>query len=254
MSRNGLQVFALIACGVLTSAAHPRTALGEPGRLSVVLPTSASRFPPGDGADIANAQCLICHSTGMVLRQPTQTAAQWTATINKMRTVYGAPMPEAQIASLSTYLANLSPEAVLEEEQPALARDQPAAGGAAIFQLRCAPCHQAAGTGVPGAFPPLAGSHWVLGSKSTLVEIALKGIQGSLTVGDATYAGVMPSFAKELNDQEIAAVLSYIRGQWGNAADPIGAPLVKSLRAATPSPSSPWNGDEDLNKLPSRRP
>lgn len=248
MNMKTLQATAIIAAGALVGAASGGNAPNYPGRVSVVLPVSASQFPAGAGAEIANAQCLICHSTGMVLRQPTQTAAQWSATINKMRNVYGAPMPEEQIPALSTYLANLSPDAILEGEMPAKAQPH-SADGAAIFEARCAPCHQAAGTGVPGAFPPLAGSPWVIGAKNALVQIALKGIQGPFTVKGGTYAGVMPSFARELDDQEIAAVLSYVRGQWGNAADPIGASLVKSIRATTPSLEIPWNGDADLKGM-----
>jgi mono/diheme cytochrome c family protein len=76
-------------------------------RLSVQLPTSVTMFPAGDGADIANSQCLICHSAGMVLRQPALSESEWRATINKMRTAYGAPLPADQVDALATYLSNL---------------------------------------------------------------------------------------------------------------------------------------------------
>ena len=73
------------------------------------LPTSATVFPAGEGADIANSQCLICHSVSMVLTQPALTPSQWQAIINKMRTVYGAPLPAEQVDGLSAYLAQLIP-------------------------------------------------------------------------------------------------------------------------------------------------
>ncbi|MEA3139344.1 MAG: hypothetical protein QOK23_1513 [Gammaproteobacteria bacterium] len=76
-------------------------------RLSVQLPTSVTMFPAGDGADIANSQCLICHSAGMVLRQPALSESEWRATINKMRSAYGAPLPADQVDALATYLSNL---------------------------------------------------------------------------------------------------------------------------------------------------
>lgn len=67
-------------------------------------------FPAGTGADIANSQCLMCHSAGMVLRQPTQTEEQWKATINKMRSAYGAPLPAEQVDALAAYLSRLVPD------------------------------------------------------------------------------------------------------------------------------------------------
>jgi mono/diheme cytochrome c family protein len=73
-------------------------------KVSVELPTSEARFPAGNGADIANGQCLICHSAGMVLRQPPLTQDQWTGEIEKMRSAYGAPLPADQVEALARYL------------------------------------------------------------------------------------------------------------------------------------------------------
>jgi mono/diheme cytochrome c family protein len=91
--------------------AQNRTGVEQPdtrwARLSVQLPTSVTTFPAGNGADIANSQCLICHSAGMVLRQPALSESQWRATIDKMRTAYGAPLPADQVDALATYLSKL---------------------------------------------------------------------------------------------------------------------------------------------------
>jgi mono/diheme cytochrome c family protein len=73
-------------------------------RLSVELPTSEARFPAGSGADVADAQCLLCHSAGMVLRQPPLTQDQWQGEIEKMRSSYGAPVPADQVEGLARYL------------------------------------------------------------------------------------------------------------------------------------------------------
>jgi mono/diheme cytochrome c family protein len=73
-------------------------------KVSVELPTSEALFPPGNGADIANGQCLICHSAGMVLRQPPLTQDEWTSEIDKMRNAFGAPLPADQVAPLAKYL------------------------------------------------------------------------------------------------------------------------------------------------------
>jgi len=78
-------------------------------KVSVQLPTSPTSFPAGQGADIANSQCVICHSPDMVLYQPARTQEQWKETINKMRSVYGAPLPAEQVDALATYLSQLKP-------------------------------------------------------------------------------------------------------------------------------------------------
>jgi len=73
----------------------------------VELPASDETFPPGVGADIAASQCLICHSAGMVLRQPPLTKDEWRAEIMKMRSAYGAPLPDDQVDGLSEYLKSI---------------------------------------------------------------------------------------------------------------------------------------------------
>jgi mono/diheme cytochrome c family protein len=77
-------------------------------KVSVELPTSHTFFPPGNGAEIANGQCLICHSAGMVLRQPPLTQDEWVGEINKMRNAYGAPLPADQVEALARYLHGIN--------------------------------------------------------------------------------------------------------------------------------------------------
>lgn len=122
--------------------------------------------------------------------------------------------------------------------------------GAAIFAARCSPCHQATGTGLPGVFPPLAGSNWVNGRDTTLMQILLHGIQGTLTVNGTSYNGAMPAFGTQLSDAEIAAVLTHVRSHWGNKGAPVSASEVATQRAATSARGAPWSGDADLTKLP----
>jgi mono/diheme cytochrome c family protein len=116
--------------------------------------------------------------------------------------------------------------------------------GGAIFAARCVACHQSTGLGIPGVFPPLAGSEWVLGTDKVLVLIPLHGITGKLQVKGASYMGAMPVFST-LSDAELAAVLTYVRSQWGNSAPPVSAATVAAGREATKSRVDPWsNGDE----------
>jgi mono/diheme cytochrome c family protein len=77
-------------------------------KVSVELPASQISFPPGNGSVIANAYCLICHSAGMVLRQPPLTQDEWTGEINKMRDAFGAPIPADQVQALAQYLRSIN--------------------------------------------------------------------------------------------------------------------------------------------------
>ncbi|MDR5171397.1 cytochrome c [Methylobacillus flagellatus] len=117
--------------------------------------------------------------------------------------------------------------------------------GASIFGSRCATCHQANGQGVPGAFPPLVGAKYVLESPEVLVNIILHGLQGEIEVAGQTYNGIMPPWASQLGDEEVAAVASYIRSELGdNKADKVDAALVKKVREQTKDRQTPWTADE----------
>jgi hypothetical protein len=69
------------------------------------LPAGAVAFPAGQGSDIADANWLMCHSAGIVLRQPPLTVAEWSTEIRKMRDSFGAPIPCDQIDRPAHYLA-----------------------------------------------------------------------------------------------------------------------------------------------------
>ncbi len=121
----------------------------------------------------------------------------------------------------------------------------------------CNTCHQANGLGVPGVYPPLAGSEWVLGSEERVIRIVLYGLQGKLTVKGVEFPGTvpMPIFGKGVtnsgfnwSDDKIAAVLTYIRSEWGNSAAPITVEKVAEIHAKE-GDHKPWSPDE-LQKLP----
>jgi len=121
--------------------------------------------------------------------------------------------------------------------------------GAQVYGANCVACHQANGAGLAGVFPPLAGSEWVLAADKVPVNIVLHGITGKLTVKATPYSGQMPAFKDKLSDAEIAAVLSHVRANFGNAAGKIGADIVKAEREAGKERKDPWNGDDELGKL-----
>ena len=115
--------------------------------------------------------------------------------------------------------------------------------GKRIFTQNCVVCHQTTGLGMPGQFPPLAGSEWVVGGDwagdNHIVSVLLHGMQGAVQVKGATYNNAMPPW-KQLKDEQIAAVLTYIRSEWGNAAAPISTEYVKSIRDKTIARTESW--------------
>jgi mono/diheme cytochrome c family protein len=144
----------------------------------------------------------------------------------------------------SAYGDSRTPSALMASAGPGAASSGAAVDGGQIFAAKCVACHQATGLGLPGVFPPLAGSEWVLGTDKVLVQIPLHGITGSVQVKGATYSGAMPVF-NTLSDAEIAAVLTYVRSQWGNAAPTVSPATVAAGRKASQSRSTPFaSGDE----------
>jgi mono/diheme cytochrome c family protein len=107
----------------------------------------------------------------------------------------------------------------------------PAERGKKIFAANCQTCHQANGLGVPGQYPPLAGSEFTTGGSRRPAMIVLKGLQGPVTVkGQKFGTAVMQPWDKTLTDQKIADVLTYERSAWGNNASPVTAEQISSLR------------------------
>jgi mono/diheme cytochrome c family protein len=93
--------------------------------------------------------------------------------------------------------------------------------GSAIFNSKCATCHQPNGTGLPGAFPPLAKNPVVTGDPKKVIKIVLNGLTGTVSVAGKTYNGSMPAWKGQLSNAEIAAVLTYVRSSWGNKASAV---------------------------------
>lgn len=131
-----------------------------------------------------------------------------------------------------------------------LTPDQILAAGKKLYTSTCASCHQANGQGVPGAFPPLAGSEWVTGNEERLIRVLLHGLTGPIQVKGGSYNGAMPAFGKvpgggyNWTDERIAQVLSYIRQDWGNNAEFISKDKVTEVLKAEASRSKPWTQDE----------
>lgn len=118
--------------------------------------------------------------------------------------------------------------------------------GGSLYKKNCQACHQATGTGVASAFPPLAGSEWVEGDPLILTAIIAHGVSGEITVQGKVYKGVMPPFGKKLNPEEIAAVATYLRQSWGNNAEAVDPDQVKMMLKHTNDRTRPWKGEAEL--------
>lgn len=125
----------------------------------------------------------------------------------------------------------------------AAAPPDPKVIGKRLYSQNCIVCHQATGLGVAGQFPPLAGSEWVNSetphADNQLVLLMLNGHQGPMTVKGQNYNNAMPQW-KQLSDDQIAAILTYIRSDWGNNASAIDPAFVAQIRKGDGSQSDPW--------------
>ncbi|AWT59597.1 MAG: Cytochrome c-552 [Candidatus Moanabacter tarae] len=117
--------------------------------------------------------------------------------------------------------------------------------------VNCVACHQTTGLGIPGVFPPLAGSKWVLGSSEKVPVIILHGIFGPIEVKGQVFNSAMPPLAEVLSNKEIAAVTTFIRtnSEWGNEAKEVTEEMVSILRDQY-GVRGMWTAEELSKKYP----
>ena len=101
--------------------------------------------------------------------------------------------------------------------------------GNALFQLNCSACHQSTGLGMPGTFPPLAKSDFLMNRPDMGIGILLNGFNSEpITVNGNHFQGVMPKLS--LTDDQIASILTYVRNSWGNKSPAVKEKDVKKER------------------------
>lgn len=122
------------------------------------------------------------------------------------------------------------------------------AAGKKVYSSICMSCHQTNGQGLPGAFPPLAKSPWVLGTPERIVKLILHGLNGELEILGQKYNGVMPSYKNQFNNQQIANVVTYIRNTWGNKASEIDADFVIKIREEYKDKTDAWKVEDLENE------
>jgi len=120
-----------------------------------------------------------------------------------------------------------------------LALYQPKSGAASMlahgktaYETVCGVCHGSDGLGKPGQAPPLAGSEWVVKDVASLARVPLAGLNGPIQVAGQTWNLSMAPMGAGMSDADLAAVLTYIRGAWGNKSSAVSADELKAARAA----------------------
>jgi mono/diheme cytochrome c family protein len=147
-----------------------------------------------------------------------------------------------QFKSLALAVLLAAPFGVQAEDfdvKASISRGQP------LYMQTCIACHQPTGMGLPGAFPPLAGSDYVTGSPRRMVATMLKGLQGPLTIKGVTYNNIMLpldlQFPVLKDDAKVADVANYVRNSFGNTGAEVVTPaLVTEVRAKWASRTTPF--------------
>ncbi len=150
--------------------------------------------------------------------------------------VEGREQPEIYSGKLSDqiYLAEGSAVQSIAASQSTapvieLTKTEKITAGERAYNRNCMACHQTNGQGIPGIFPPLAKSDYLMANKQRSISTVLKGLQGEIVVNGKTYTGIMP--AQLLPDDEVANVLTYVLNSWGNPGGEVMIDEVKSARA-----------------------
>lgn len=140
----------------------------------------------------------------------------------ELDSVYLGDRAQANLAAVSTATK-------AAESGTLTVQDQVNAGGQ-LFAGTCSVCHQANGAGLPGVFPPLAQSDYLNADPQRSIGVLLRGLTGKVTVNGKEFDSVMPAM-NQLNDDEVANILTYVLNSWGNKGGRVQASDVKTERA-----------------------
>jgi mono/diheme cytochrome c family protein len=139
-------------------------------------------------------------------------------------------MTDADLSAIAVYLKDV-PAAQTAPTTALAATDPAMTAGAKLFEDNCVSCHGRDGRGESKIFPPLAGNATLMQSSAeNAIRVVLAGAQ-AVSTKSAPTAPSMPSFAWKFDDAGVAAILTYVRNSWGNAAPPVAAETVAKIRA-----------------------
>lgn len=139
-------------------------------------------------------------------------------------------LTDADLKAIAVYLKQV-PASATTLPQPLAMDNAQMKMGENVYSANCTACHNSDGKGIPNLAASLAGNPGLLADDaSSIITTVLQGGRGAVTLGNPT-SGAMPSFAWKLSDEQVAAVATYLRNSWGNAAKPVSADDVADKRA-----------------------
>ena len=204
-------------------------------------PSLAVMLPEGKGKALVERACAGCHDPSLVIFKR-EDEEGWAVIVNDMA-ARGARATQEELKVITAYLAahfnresRFSPLQGLTSAAAARDDEQRFAAGKEIYQTLCVVCHQPDGRGRDKIAPALVGSVLTLGPPAVPVRIMLHGKRGP--------ANVMPALGTLMTDDQIAAVLTYVRREWGQSGSAIEAATVGTIRGATAGRARPWTAEE----------
>jgi mono/diheme cytochrome c family protein len=217
----------------------PGSAASSPRQAST---PSAIALPEGAGKRYVERLCGECHDPSLVVFTR-EDQDGWAVIVNDMG-ARGAKAKPEELQIITSYLAEhfnrqtaFTPfKAVGAGAATARDEQQLFAAGKEIYGALCAVCHQPDGKGRDNVAPALVGSNLALAAPAIPVRIMLHGKRGP--------ANVMPALGSLLSDEQIAAVLTYVRREWGQTGSPVDAATVKEIRGQTAGRARPWTAEE----------
>jgi mono/diheme cytochrome c family protein len=171
-------------------------------------------LPKGPGRDLVYGHCQTCHDLQSVVDSAGIRRGAWNAVLDNMEG-FGLRVTDDQRTKLLEYLATYLGPNPPAGDGAGTAPANMETSGRDVFENTCIACHQADGLGKAGKFPPLAGNTDIFLTSDFPAIVVLNGIEGPLTVKGQHFENAMPSF-DFLSDDEIAAVLTFVRSAWGN--------------------------------------
>ena len=216
-----------------TAALLEKAAADEHGRVRLEAVIAASWLP-----DVPAAKKIV--ATAAALPQDVWSQQAIKTAADRLAGVVEVEKPEHPVIPAPTHLN-------------AAAKKQFKLGQEIYFREgHCGTCHQANGKGLDPAFPSLEKSPWVSGSPERLIKLAMYGLMGPLEINGKKYDGQVPMtpFAGMLKDEEMAAVLTFVRNHFGNQAEPIAPAQVKAIRDANQGRVMFYTTDELLKAHP----
>jgi nitrite reductase (NO-forming) len=154
---------------------------------------------------------------------------------DEVKTVYSGKEVDADYLGDKVVSSTAVAHAAAAMQRGTLDIKQQIAAGEVLYKGTCSVCHQVAGQGLPSVFPPLAKSDYLMHDKERAITIVLNGLSGRVTVNGDSYNSVMPPMS-QLNDDDIANILTFVRNSWGNEGGAVLPAEVAGLRATTQRP------------------